>query len=93
MAALENQPVNVAIHASQEFMQYSKGVFDQKNCRGPLNHSMTAVGYGAGYFIVRNSWGTEWGEEGYIRISSETLFGEPAGICGILSELSRPYVY
>jgi len=49
-----------------------------------MDHSISAVGYGkegdTEYLIVRNSWGTEWGEEGYVRME---LLEHGIGICGV----------
>lgn len=48
------------------------------------NHAVNAVGYGSengtDYYIVRNSWGTSWGEEGYARLLRD---GDGVGTCGI----------
>lgn len=64
-------PISVAVEVNDGFRFYSKGVFDA-TCGTRLNHGITAVGYGseAGkpYWIVKNSWGTSWGEQGYIRL-------------------------
>ena len=73
-------PVSVAIDASSpEFQLYSSGVFSNAtaccpNC-GPnsLNHAVTVVGFSVAgptpYYIVRNSWGSSWGDAGYINIA------------------------
>ena len=54
-----------------------------------LDHGVLAVGYGPGYYIVKNSWGPSWGESGYIQLAT----GEGgAGECGLLSDPSYPTV-
>jgi len=57
---------------------------DDSACGNSLDHAITAVGYGTEngteYYLVRNSWGPTWGDQGYIKIKYE-WFGW--GICGI----------
>eukprot|EP01083_Nonionella_stella_P077101 210352_1 len=67
-------PVSVAVDASR-FSLYTGGVFE---CTGSvrLNHGITAVGYNSEYWIVRNSWGTKWGEQGFMKIK----MGDTCGI-------------
>lgn len=89
---LSLQPVSVAIDASgYEFQLYSEGIFSGF-CGVTLNHGVTAIGYGGTgddrYWIVKNSWGEDWGENGYIRMARGT--GDEKGICGILMEGSYP---
>ena len=96
-AALEFGPVTVAIDAgSLAFRFYKHGIFDSKHrCGTALNHAVTVVGYSSmdtdstPYWIVRNSWGSDWGEDGYVRM--EITGG--AGICGINLEPTLPNVY
>ena len=91
-AAIAIQPTCVSVHVGAAFQQYSSGIFDAKLCPSfPLNHAITAVGYGSengkNYLIVRNSWGASWGENGYIRVAADS---DGAGVCGILKDSSRP---
>lgn len=63
-----------------------------RHCGTDLDHGMTVVGYGSTgesvYIIVKNSWGANWGERGYIRMKRNT--GHPAGLCGINKMGSYP---
>jgi len=62
------------------------------NCGTFLNHAITAVGYGSengqDYYIVRNSWGPRWGEQGYIRVATQSDGSD--GVCGILLDANYP---
>ncbi|CAI8617472.1 unnamed protein product [Vicia faba] len=91
-AAAAHQPVSVGIDAGGYFFQlYSEGVFSGI-CGKQLNHAVTVVGYGEEnrnkYWIVKNSWGSEWGESGYIRMKRNTF--DKAGLCGIAKLASYP---
>jgi len=69
-SALQRQPVSVTVNAGQ-LQFYANGVVTG-SCQGEINHAVIAVGYGTDgvdYFKIRNSWGTSWGESGYIRLS------------------------
>jgi cathepsin L len=87
-AALNLGPVSVAIEADQiAFQGYHSGVIT-KGCGTNLDHGVLAVGYGtdasAGdYFLVKNSWGASWGDQGYVKIGTKN-------VCGILMAASYP---
>jgi len=93
MRAVVSQPVAVAIDASsREFMAYSGGVFD--SCGTNVDHAVQLVGYGTDkatgkdYWLVRNSWGSDWGLDGYIKIARGTGKKGGVGTCGILTSPS-----
>jgi len=68
-------PVSILVQAKmddQGWMLYRGGVFDDPTCTGrqdQIDHAVLAVGYGSGYWKVKNSWDTTWGEAGYIRLA------------------------
>ncbi|KAK8653427.1 hypothetical protein V6N13_127429 [Hibiscus sabdariffa] len=92
--AVANQPVSVSIDAGDyAFQFYSSGIFTGA-CGTDLDHGVAAVGYGSedgtDYWLIKNSWGTGWGEEGYIRMQRNIKAKE--GLCGIAMDSSYPTV-
>ena len=77
-------PLSVLLNASK-LQWYNSGVSNPSRCDPDgLDHAVLIVGFGSDavegdYFIVKNSWGVKWGEEGYFRIARS----EGAGTCGI----------
>ena len=89
-------PVSVAIEAdTRTFQLYTGGVLTSSSCGTNLDHGVLVVGYGkegsTQYWLVKNSWGTSWGEEGYVKIERSDSTNDP-GICGIAMQPSFPVV-
>jgi C1A family cysteine protease len=86
MEAVTQQPVSIAIEADKSaFQLYRSGILSS-TCGTHLDHGVLLVGYGSDsgkdYWKVKNSWGTTYGENGYVRL----LRGKGgAGECGLLS--------
>lgn len=88
-AAVSLQPLAVAIDA-QSLQMYSGGIINE--CTTNVDHTVLLVGYDsestADYWIVKNSWGTSWGENGYARLMKTS--GKGVGTCGIATDASYP---
>jgi cathepsin L len=96
LTAANQQPVSVAIDASQNsFQLYSSGVYYEPNCSSTsLDHGVLVVGYGTDstsqtpdYWLVKNSWGTDWGMNGYIEMARNQNNN-----CGIATAASYPII-
>jgi cathepsin L len=67
-ALCDHGPLIVAVTATDLFQNYKGGVFDEGNA-GPSNHAVMIVGWTPDGWIVRNSWGRDWGRDGYMLIA------------------------
>lgn len=97
MHVVAKQPVSVAIQANlQSFQLYKSGIYSDPMCGDDLDHGVLVIGYGydsdwdMNYWLVKNSWGSKWGEQGYIRIKKD--IEDPGGLCGIAIDPSIPIV-
>jgi len=77
----------VSIEADQySFQAYQDGIYDDQGCGTTLDHAVLLVGWGEDaasgkqYYIMKNSWGTTWGDNGYMKMA---ITGNDAGICGV----------
>ncbi|KAG8181288.1 hypothetical protein JTE90_022226 [Oedothorax gibbosus] len=87
-------PISVCICTSEDFYSYKSGIFDPDICYSDpayLDHAVLVVGYGTAngkdYWIVKNSWGTSWGDQGYIK-----MVRNKGNKCGIATRASYPLV-
>ncbi|TVT96652.1 hypothetical protein EJB05_58122, partial [Eragrostis curvula] len=94
--AVSQQPVSVALDGrSKEFKNYKSGIYGANGatCKVGVNHAMTVVGYGTDeqgtkYWLMKNSWGKYWGEDGYVRMARDVA--SDAGLCGLAVQASYP---
>jgi C1A family cysteine protease len=91
-------PVSIAIEADTRiFQSYSSGVITSSSCGTDLDHGVLIVGYGTepenqlDYWLVKNSWSSTWGDEGYVKIERSDSTND-IGICGIAAQPSFPIV-
>jgi len=91
--AVAAQPVSVAVQANQYIWQYYQQGIMTKNCGTELDHGVLIVGYNntvtnnaIPYWIVKNSWGANWGMGGYLYIAIQAA----QGVCGINMSPSYP---
>jgi C1A family cysteine protease len=78
-SALQRQVVSVCFRLQERgspFMNYHRGVYDQQ-CGTGAGHCVAAVGYASDYWIIRNSWGSGWGQNGHI------YFKKGSNLCGM----------
>jgi C1A family cysteine protease len=89
--AVNLNPVVIAVEADTYFQSYSSGIITSIDCGTNLDHAVEIVGYGTDqgidYWLIRNSWGEDWGEGGYVRVL-RTNSTQDMGICGVAAQPS-----
>ena len=90
-AVFEHGPVSIAFQVVGDFRDYSTGVYSSTECKNgsaDVNHAVLAVGYGVengkDYWLVKNSWGADWGDKGYFKIE------RGVNMCGVAECNSFP---
>ena len=96
LQAVSMNPVSVAIEADTKvFQMYKSGVITGDTCGTNLDHGVLIVGYGiengVPYWLVKNSWSSSWGDNGYVKIERSDSTNDP-GVCGIAMQPSFPIV-
>ena len=94
--AVFTNPVSIAIEADTKvFQMYKSGVITSDDCGTNLDHGVLIVGYGeesgTKYWLVKNSWSSDWGDGGYVKIERSDSTNDQ-GICGIAMQPSYPVV-
>merc|ERR1711973_91610 len=84
IAALATGSLAVAFEVTNYFQQYSKGIIKDTTCSGRPNHAVTAVGYTDKFVLVKNSWGSGWGDQGFVK------FARNYHNCGLFEYSSYP---
>ena len=92
--AVLTNAVSIAIEADTAvFQSYKSGVITSKLCGTTLDHGVLIVGYGVEdgikYWLVKNSWGPSWGDNGYIKLERSDLTEDP-GVCGVAMQPTFP---
>lgn len=91
-ALFQHGPVSVAFQVIDGFRDYTSGVYHNVTCKnGPMdvNHAVLAVGFGTDaqgmdYWLIKNSWGASWGDNGYFKLQ------RGVNMCGIAQCNSYP---
>ena len=74
--------VAIDVGTTELLMSYNGDVFPGVACGSALDHAVTIVGYTPDYWIIRNSWGTDWGDDGYFYLE------RGVNACGVASYIS-----
>lgn len=96
--AVASGPVAVGIEADQRSFQLYKGGVMTATCGGNVDHAVLATGYGRdsqsglNFWKVKNSWGSNWGESGYVRLWKDSGRNGGAGQCAIAAQATYPVV-
>uniref|UniRef100_A0ACD5WQ11 Uncharacterized protein n=1 Tax=Avena sativa TaxID=4498 RepID=A0ACD5WQ11_AVESA len=91
--AVAAQPVSVALDGGDDLFRFYKGGVLSGDCGTELDHGVAAVGYGVAddgtkFWVIKNSWGTSWGENGFIRMERDVA--DKQGLCGLAMQPSFP---
>lgn len=84
-------PISIGIDATEYLQNYESGILDDPSCSQTLlNHGVLLVGYGTekgkDYWLIKNSWGLDWGDQGYFK------YPRGKNACGVATDASYPRV-
>jgi cathepsin X len=74
----KNGPIACGVSVTDGVESYKGGIYSEYNESPEINHIVSVVGWGAHhdtgleYWIIRNSWGSAWGEQGYMKLVTST---------------------
>merc|ERR1719316_2254674 len=92
--AVAQGPVSVGIEADKAIFQHYKSGVLSGSCGGTLDHAVLVTGYGEldgqKYWRVKNSWGSTWGDEGYVNLLKGKTGFLSTGECGVRGHASYP---
>lgn len=87
--ALQYGPVSILMHASKYLKFYHGGIYEGQGCDGykRVNHAAVVYGYSLSgykpYFMLKNGWGSSWGESGHYKVGIGALTSGNTGYCSI----------
>jgi hypothetical protein len=93
MGAIARQPIVVMVDASEDAFKFYHGGVITKGCGTAAEEFLLAVGYGADkdgtpYYLAKHNLGSDWGEDGFVRIANNDPTG--MGVCSIQSNPMYP---
>lgn len=83
--ALNSGPVAIAFEIKGGFSSYRSGILSISNCGGTPHHAMGLVGYTSSYWDIKNSWGGNWGDRGFVKFSRRIR-----NMCGVANWAAYP---
>ncbi len=94
---MANGPIQTGFMVYEDFMHYKSGIYKYTTGRNLGGHAVRVVGWGkqngTNYWIVANTWGTTWGEEGYFRIAFGECLFEANGYAGLADVRKHPKLF
>ena len=93
--AVNKGPISIAIEAdTRVFQHYTGGIISSDSCGTNLDHGVLIVGYGTDddgtmYWLIKNSWGDNWGDSGYVKLARSENENDK-GVCGVAIQPSFP---
>jgi C1A family cysteine protease len=88
---INNGPISALVGTHLKSMhQYNGGIYNDQECPIFVDHAVGIVGYGSNYWIIRNCWGSDWGERGYMRMAILNINHSSKGYMGMCGINNNP---